>query len=296
MPELPEVETVRRGLEPLLMGAVIEKAEIGRPDLRFPFPDGFCQKLENQQVLAVRRRAKYLIIDLSNTMSLIVHLGMTGRFSVEAGRDKAPLTTMYFASAGMANHDHVKLAILKAGKHSTLVYNDVRRFGFMDIAATDSLDTHPYFKHLGLEPLSNSLNGPALIKTLGKGKAPLKAALLDQRRIAGLGNIYVCEALYKTGLSPWETAQSWGARAGANPVLADDLATAIRAILSRALEKGGSTLKDYQNVDGDAGQFQDEFLAYGCEGKPCGRCQTPIARSVQAGRSTFFCPNCQKPA
>ena len=297
MPELPEVETVCRGLEPILLGATLKTVRLNRPNLRFPFPENFAATLEGQEVVAVRRRAKYILVDMKNRQSLIIHLGMSGRMNLkQAANDASPITTMYYETDGLPQHNHVVFTVEKGGTTSELIYNDARRFGFMDLSPTDALDQHPFFASLGVEPLSNALNGPHLLKALGFGKTPLKTGLLDQRRIAGLGNIYVCEALFRTKLSPWEPCGAWGQRASIDPKLADDLAAAIKATLMRAIEKGGSTLRDHRSVDGGKGGFQDEFLVYGREGQPCTACQTPIARETQSGRSTFFCPSCQTQA
>ena len=294
MPELPEVETVRRGLEPLLLNADIVGVQLNRGDLRFAFPAGFADVIAGQRVLAVRRRAKYLLVDLSGGQTLIIHLGMSGRFRVIRLQGQAPLTTMYHSAGDIAAHDHVVFSCAGPSGSFELVYNDARRFGFMDLCETDRLARHPFFVHLGLEPLSNEMNAKALISVLHCVRTAMKGALLDQRRIAGLGNIYVSEALFRVGVSPWMIALDWAEAARRTPSMAEDLASAIRTTLERALQVGGSTLRDHRTVSGENGGFQHEFLVYGREGSPCLVCGTPIARKVQGGRSTFYCPSCQK--
>jgi formamidopyrimidine-DNA glycosylase len=293
MPELPEVETVRRGLEPAMSGAVLSSVELRRADLRFPFPIRFRERLEGQPVLALRRRAKYLLADLGSGETLIMHLGMTGRFIVEHGGALRQPGEFYADAGRHLAHDH---AVFRLGNGAVITYNDVRRFGFMDIAETVALETSKHFATMGIEPLGNAFSA-AVMATLFKGKtAPLKAALLDQRLIAGLGNIYVCEALNRSGLSPLRAAGTTVTKAGAPSAKLETLAREIRLVLEEAIEAGGSTLRDYAHTDGSLGYFQHRFRAYDREGEGCQTdgCRGSIQRIVQSGRSTFFCANCQK--
>lgn len=301
MPELPEVETVRLGLAPVLTGATIARVEVNRPNLRFPFPDDFARRLTGQTVIALGRRAKYLLADLSSGEVLAMHLGMTGRFTIHAPdgdpaqapeRVSTPGAFYYnhvIAPGGPAPspHDHVLLHLTGG---ATIVYNDARRFGFMDLIDRAALDSHPLFRNIGVEPLGNALGG-ALLRQLFAGKAaPLKAALLDQRLIAGLGNIYVSEALHRAGLSPYRKAGTLDDAEAAR------LAGVIRDVLSEAVAAGGSTLKDFHNADGALGYFQHAFRVYDRAGSPCPApgCKGVITRSVQSGRSTFWCESCQR--
>jgi formamidopyrimidine-DNA glycosylase len=293
MPELPEVETVRRGLEPALVGAEIVAVEARRPDLRFPLPPRFVERLVGQTVTGLGRRAKYLLADLSSGEVLVMHLGMTGRFLVEAPDGTVEEPGAFYAEAGEARtHDHVRLRL--SNGHS-VTYNDARRFGFMDLVARADIETSRHFKAMGVEPLGNRLDA-ALLAHLFKGRAaPLKAALLDQRLIAGLGNIYVCEALHRARLSPRRAAGTLARRSGGPTAGAERLVVAIRAVLAEAVEAGGSTLRDHRQPDGSPGTFQHRFRVYDREG---GACPTPgcagtIRRIVQSGRSTFYCPVCQ---
>ena len=293
MPELPEVEIVRRGLEPVLTGTTITSLDLRRPDLRFPFPDNFASRLNGQRVVAVNRRAKYLLIALDNGETLIIHLGMTGRLSVApADRPQAPITfgDYVYGSSADAKHDHVVMTL--AGG-TTITYNDPRRFGFMLLAHNAGLDHHPLLANIGPEPLGNSFDAHYLAAKAKDKRTGLKAFLLDQRIVAGLGNIYVSEALHAAGLSPKRRA---GTLAGARKQAlkrSEDLATAVRTVLSRAIAAGGSTLKDYRQTDGSSGGFQNEFAVYGRDGEPCCRCAGTILRLVQAQRATFYCPDCQ---
>ncbi len=281
MPELPEVETVRRGLAPTLVGSRIVKVELRRKDLRFPFPKNFASGLEGRHIVALNRRAKYLLASLDDGQVLIAHLGMSGSFRVE----DATLGEFHFPRNTNPAHDHVLIAL----ERSRLIYNDPRRFGFMTLARQDELDAHPFFARLGVEPLSNGFNGKTLAQIFAGKTAPLKSALLDQRHIAGLGNIYVCEALHRSGLSPLRAAGDLTAQA------AEKLARAIRAVLEEAIEAGGSSLRDHRQVDGSLGYFQHNFRAYDREGEACVTrgCKGSIARMTQNGRSTFYCPQCQ---
>jgi formamidopyrimidine-DNA glycosylase len=281
MPELPEVETVRRGLAPSFVGARIARAEARRPDLRFPFPERFVARLEGRQVRDLRRRAKYLLADLDSGETLAMHLGMSGSFRVEdvaVGR--------FYHPRGQPIHDHV---VFDFEGGARVVYNDPRRFGFMDLVETAALDKHPLFADIGMEPLGPQFNAGTLAAALEGSRAPLKAALLDQRRIAGLGNIYVCEALHNARLSPFREAGSLKARETTK------LARAIREVLEAAIRAGGSTLRDHRQTDGSLGYFQHAFTVYDREGAACGhaRCGGVVSRAVQSGRSTFYCGACQ---
>jgi formamidopyrimidine-DNA glycosylase len=281
MPELPEVETVRRGLAPTFVGARIVEAVARRPDLRFPLPERFAERLTGRRVTELRRRAKYLLADLDSGETLVMHLGMSGSFRVE-GR---PVGEFYHPRGTPGVHDHVEFGFETA----RVVYNDPRRFGFMDLIATGALETHPLFAGIGVEPLGPDFHADALSEAMAGTRAPLKAALLDQRRIAGLGNIYVCEALHRAKLSPLREAG--GLKAGE----IRKLAKAIREVLEAAIEAGGSTLRDHRQTDGTLGYFQHSFAVYDREGAVCGhaRCGGMISRTVQSGRSTFYCGKCQ---
>lgn len=292
MPELPEVETVRRGLEPVLVGARIVAVEQRRADLRFPFPESFVQRLVGREVVLLRRRSKYLLADLSEGESLVVHLGMTGRFLVEQPGAATRPGAFHRAAGGDPAHDHV---VFRLSTGATLTYNDVRRFGFMDLVPTSGLAGSRHFRDLGLEPLGPELTGEVLAALFRGRRTPLKSGLMDQRRLAGLGNIYVCEALFRAGLDPRAPAGSLATPTGRPRAGARRLAQAIRAVLAEALEAGGSTLRDYAQVDGSLGHFQHAFRVYDRAGEPCPTegCGGRIARLVQAGRSTFYCPRCQ---
>lgn len=296
MPELPEVETVRRGLEPAMVGARFSRVTLRRPDLRFPFPERFAPRLEGRLVTALGRRAKYLTAALDSGETLIMHLGMSGRFDVALadGRNLSPGDFYLEGAQGVPKHDHVVMAMSSG---ATVTYNDARRFGFMDIVPSASLDTCRHFARMGVEPLEG-LTG-TVIAELFRGKVtPLKAALLDQRLIAGLGNIYVCEALHRAKLHPEAPAGSLSKPDGRPTAQANALARAIVAVLQEAVEAGGSTLRDYARTDGTAGGFQHAFRVYDRFGLACSRagCGGTVTRLVQAGRSTFFCATCQPPA
>ncbi|MDP4026413.1 bifunctional DNA-formamidopyrimidine glycosylase/DNA-(apurinic or apyrimidinic site) lyase [Methylobacterium sp. NEAU 140] len=295
MPELPEVETVRRGLVPAMVGARFSRVTLRRPNLRFPFPEGFAARLEGRTVTDLARRAKYLAAGLDSGETLIMHLGMSGRFDVALpdGRNLSPGDFYLEGAQGTPRHDHVVMAMSSG---ATVTYNDARRFGFMDLVPSDTLDTCRHFARMGVEPL-DGLTG-AVIAGLFRGKiAPLKAALLDQRLIAGLGNIYVCEALHRAGLHPEAPAGSLAGPGGRATRKADALARAIVAVLTEAVEAGGSTLRDYAHTDGSAGAFQHAFRVYDRTGLACTRpgCTGRVARLVQANRSTFYCAVCQPP-
>jgi formamidopyrimidine-DNA glycosylase len=292
MPELPEVETVRRGLEPALTGSRFTKVLQRRPDLRFPFPDRFAARLEGQEVRGLGRRAKYLLAELSSGEVLVMHLGMSGRFLVNRdGRDRMPGAFHHEASAG-GPHEHV---IFEMSNGARIAYHDARRFGFMDLVPGAGIETCRHFAGMGIEPLGNALSGETIARLFAGRRTPLKAALLDQGLIAGLGNIYVCEALFRAGLSPEAAAGTLASDAGEATPAAHRLAGIIRDVLDEAVRAGGSTLRDHAQVDGSLGYFHHAFRVYGREGEPCVTpgCTGTVARRVQAGRSTFYCPSCQ---
>ena len=292
MPELPEVETVRRGLEAAMVGARIEKVELRRPDIRFPFPLRFRERLTGRRIAALARRAKYLLFRLDDGETLIAHLGMSGSFRIEAPEGAIP-GAFHRERSKDPKHDHV---VLHLDNGKTITYNDPRRFGFMDLAAGETLVSHPRLIGLGDEPLAVEFDAKRLAKLFAGSRAPLKSALLDQKRIAGLGNIYVCESLFRAGLSPLRAAGVLADAAG-NPTRATRALTkAIRAVLEEAIEAGGSTLRDHRQADGDLGYFQHRFSVYDREGFRCSRrgCGGTVARLPQSGRSTFYCPGCQK--
>ncbi|WP_243369382.1 bifunctional DNA-formamidopyrimidine glycosylase/DNA-(apurinic or apyrimidinic site) lyase [Microvirga solisilvae] len=293
MPELPEVETVRRGLEPAMVGARFTKVMQRRPDLRFPFPEKFAERLEGQEVRALGRRAKYLLADLSSGEVLIMHLGMSGRFLVTKGGETRMPGEFHHEHGGLGAHDHV---VFQLSNGASVTYNDARRFGFMDLVPRSEIETCKHFAAMGIEPLGNELSGETIATLFAGKRTPLKAALLDQRLIAGLGNIYVCEALFRTGLHPEAPAGSLVTKAGKPTEKAHQLADVIRDVLSEAVTAGGSTLRDHAQVDGSLGYFQHSFKVYDREGKPCvtPQCTGVVERLVQSGRSTFYCPTCQK--
>lgn len=287
MPELPEVETVRRGLAPVMEGRVIERAENRRPDLRFPFPDRFAGRLTGVRVERLDRRAKYLLLRLENGETLLAHLGMSGRFTIHLPDRAVKPGDFAHAPVTSEKHDHV---VFDMEGGARIVFNDPRRFGFMTLFPTEAEESVPFLAGLGPEPNSNAFSGPFLQSRVTGKKAPLKAALLDQRVVAGLGNIYVCEALHRAGLSPRRLAGTLG------PKRADRLALAVRQVIDDAIAAGGSSLKDFASAEGELGYFQHAFRAYGREGEAClsPECGGKIMRIVQSGRSTFFCPTCQR--
>jgi formamidopyrimidine-DNA glycosylase len=293
MPELPEVETVRRGLAPALVGARLERVEQRRGDLRFPFPPDFVAQLTGRTVRALRRRAKYLLADLDDGKTLVMHLGMSGSFRVEIGADEDAPGTFYHARGKDAAHDHVVFH-LSNGKR--IIYNDPRRFGFMLLVKRDLLANHPLFREIGIEPLSDKFDGAALARLLAGKSAPLKAALLDQRAIAGLGNIYVSEALHRAGLSPRRAAGSIVRKDGTPTERATLLAKAIHDVLEEAIIAGGASLRDHRQTNGDLGYFQHRFRVYDRADAHCPKpgCGGTIKRIVQSGRATFFCGTCQR--
>ena len=294
MPELPEVETVRRGLQPVMEGARIVSVETRRPDLRFPFPPDFSKRISGKKIVSLGRRAKYLTAEIEGGPLLICHLGMSGSFRIEAEGAASTPGDFYHQRSKAASHDHVVFHLASPrGKKSKVVFNDPRRFGFMLFA--DANNEHPMLADLGVEPTGNALDGRLLADLLRGRKAPLKAALLDQTLIAGLGNIYVSEALWRAGLSPRRAAGTIAPANGKAGARAEKLATAIRSVIADAIEAGGSSLRDYVHADGSLGYFQHSFSVYDREGEPCRKpgCTGTISRIVQSGRSTFYCPICQ---
>lgn len=283
MPELPEVETVRAGLVPSMEGQVIVRADVNRPNLRWPFPDNMAARLTGATVTALRRRSKYILADLSSGETLIIHLGMSGRMTVSGD----PLGQFHHTHPAPEKHDHV---VFHMGNGARVTFNDPRRFGAMDLAQTATLEDHWLIKPIGPEPLGNQFDETYLIEKFSGKNTPVKTALLDQRIIAGLGNIYVCEVLYRAHINPKRKAGalSKGRVASLVPI--------IRDVLSEAIAAGGSSLKDYRQTDGELGYFQHGFQAYDQENQPCQTpaCSGTIARIVQSGRSTFYCPKCQR--
>lgn len=293
MPELPEVETVMRGLKPVLEGRRIEAVSLRRDGLRFPFPAGFADSLRGRRITGLWRRAKYILASLDSGDNLLIHLGMTGRFTVFSPAGTRNLGEFYFETAsgegGDGPHDHV---VLSLDDGTRVVYTDPRRFGIMDLFPETEASSHKLLRDIGVEPLGNAFNDAYLGERFRDKAAPLKSALLDQHIIAGLGNIYVCEALFRAGLSPRRKARTLMRKKGTDPRLSD-LVRHIREVLDEAIAAGGSTLQDFAHTDGAAGEFQQRFLVYGREGEPCTKCGSPIERLVQSGRSTFYCRKCQ---
>jgi formamidopyrimidine-DNA glycosylase len=289
VPELPEVETVRRGLEPALVGARLVGIDQRRPDLRFPFPENFAERLQGRRVDALGRRAKYLLADLDDAQVLVMHLGMSGSFRIEEPNGSAPVGV----PAKDAAHDHIAFA-LSTGTRIT--YNDPRRFGFMLLIPRCDLTDHALFRNVGVEPLGNELDGARLAALFAGKTTSLKAALLDQTLVAGLGNIYVCEALHRAGLSPRRAAGSLARKDGGPTKRADALAHAIREVLLEAIAAGGSSLRDHRQTDGALGYFQHSFRVYDRADFPCPRpgCGGTVERIVQSTRATFFCSSCQR--
>lgn len=291
MPELPEVETVRRGLAPALEGHTFTHVETRRDDLRVPFPPGFAKRLTGRRVRGLTRRAKYLLAELDGGETLVIHLGMTGRLAVYAEGGVRKLGQYVYdaapADAGHGKHDHV---VFETDAPARIVFTDHRRFGLMTILESTELGADKLFDGLGIEPLSAKFNADYLARLLKGKKTPIKSALLDQRVIAGVGNIYACEALFRAGISPKRLAARVGGAA------APALVAAIKSVLKEAIKAGGSSLRDYRKADGDLGHFQHRFAVYDREGETCPRkaCKGTVKRITQAGRSTFYCPKCQK--
>lgn len=286
MPELPEVETVRQGLAPHLEGARLTRVEQRRADLRFALPDRFAERLTGATVERLERRAKYILARLSTGETLVVHLGMTGRFDVEAGGAARP-GRFHHPAGDEPKHTHL---VFETAAGARIGFNDARRFGYMALIPTAELEAHPWFAGLGPEPLGRSFGADLLARAFKGRKQSVKATLLDQRVVAGLGNIYVSEALFRAKISPLRAAGSL------KPKELARLAEAIPEVLKAAIRAGGSTLRDYRAADGALGYFQHQFQVYGCEGDPCpgAACPGAIRRIVQAGRSTFYCPQCQR--
>jgi formamidopyrimidine-DNA glycosylase len=297
MPELPEVETVKRGLAPVMEGAIIRRAELRRPDLRFPFPAEFSDALKDRRVVSLGRRAKYLLIDLEGGDVVIAHLGMSGSFRVE-GADTGAETPgeFHMPRSKDTRHDHVVFHLETSEGERRVVYNDPRRFGFMDLARREDIGGHAFFRDLGAEPTGNTLDAGYIAAKFRGRQTPLKAALLDQKNIAGLGNIYVCEALWRAHLSPERLAGSLVTAAGKPKKELVALTQAIREVIADAIAAGGSTLRDHIRADGSLGYFQHSFSVYDREKEPCRTpgCAGTIGRIVQSGRSTFHCAACQK--
>jgi formamidopyrimidine-DNA glycosylase len=283
MPELPEVETVRRGLLPVLEGAVIAQAFVNRPDLRWPLPDRMADRLTGRRVTALRRRSKYILADLDNGETLLVHLGMSGRMLISG----AQLGSFYHDHPAPQKHDHV---VLHMDSGARVTFNDARRFGAMDLMPTETADQHMLLAGLGPEPFGNDFNEPYLSGRLKGRKTPIKAALLDQRIVAGLGNIYVAETLYRARISPLRLAGDLGEGQ------VHSLVPVIREVLAEAIEAGGSSLRDFRQANGELGYFSKHFQVYDREGDPCETpgCAGTITRTVQSGRSSFWCPACQR--
>lgn len=294
MPELPEVETVRLGLEPAMRGQRFARVLQRRPDLRFPLPEHFAERLTGRRVLRLDRRAKYILVHIDGAEVLAIHLGMTGRFSVKLkARGEAQLGEYEYEHGHDARHDHL---VFGMSNGAVVTYNDARRFGYMTLIPASELAQSKFFAGLGAEPLGDDLT-PAYLarRALGK-KVDLKALLMDQRIVAGLGNIYVCEALFRAGLDPWKPASRLATSTGKPTPAASRLVPAIKAVLEDAIRAGGSTLRDYKQADGTIGSFQKEFGIYGREGEPCARagCRGTVRRRTQGGRSTFHCRTCQR--
>jgi formamidopyrimidine-DNA glycosylase len=293
VPELPEVETVRRGLQPAMEGATIVRAEARRKDLRFPFQKDFVARLEGQTVTGLGRRAKYLLADLASGDVLLMHLGMSGSFRViDAGSPATP-GDFHFPRNGDRAHDQVSFTMSSGAE---IVFNDPRRFGYMKVVARTALDDEPLLKGLGPEPLGNEFDAAMLARACRDKKTSLKAALLDQRVVAGLGNIYVCEALFRAHLSPRRLAATLALKTGAPSERAVRLVEAIHEVLNQAIKAGGSSLRDHRQTSGELGYFQHSFQVYDREGEKCRTpgCKGSVKRFTQNGRSTFWCPSCQK--
>ncbi len=293
MPELPEVETVRRGLVPAMVGARFVGVDLRRPDLRFPFPKDFAARLTGRRIKALGRRAKYLLAELDNDEILVMHLGMSGSFRIEHETAAKTPGAFHYARSKDAAHDHV---VFHLSNGARVIYNDPRRFGLMQIIGRKELADHALFRNVGIEPLADELDGAALARLFAGKTTSLKAALSDQRLIAGLGNIYVSEVLHRAGLSPRRAAGSLARKDGTPTERAHRLARAIREVLEEAVAAGGSSLRDHRQTNGELGYFQHNFRAYDRAGQACPRpgCGGTVKRIVQLGRATFFCPTCQR--
>jgi formamidopyrimidine-DNA glycosylase len=293
MPELPEVETVRRGLETVMDGARFAKVEARRQDLRWPLPPGFTGHLEGKTVTGLGRRGKYLLLDLSSGDVLMMHLGMSGSFHVFHGGAEKNTARYHHERAKHVKHDHV---VFHMSNGAIVTFNDPRRFGFMKMTPREKLDAHPLMQAMGLEPLGNEFDAGMLARACKGKKTSLKAALSDQKVVAGLGNIYVCEALHRARISPKRMAATIATKSGAPNERAEKLVDAIKAVLQDAIAAGGSSLRDHKRTDGELGAFQHSFRVYDRESRPCVTrgCKGKVRRIVQVGRSTFYCPTCQK--
>ena len=280
MPELPEVETVRRGLLPVMEGQVIASADVNRPDLRWPLPKGMAERLTGARVVSLNRRSKYILVELSTGETLLIHLGMSGRMLISGTMPG----TFHHQHPAPQKHDHVVLHMQNGAR---ITFNDARRFGAMDLMPTATAHLHPLLINLGPEPLGNHFDTFTLAGRLADRATPIKSALLDQTNVAGLGNIYVCETLFRARIAPTRLA---GQISAAEIAI---LVPTIRQVLSEAIEAGGSSLKDFRQTDGELGYFQHRFQVYDRQGQPCPNCGSPIARLVQSGRSTYHCPTCQ---
>ena len=283
MPELPEVETVKAGIAPVMEGQVIARAEVNRPDLRWPFPNRMAERLTGKRALGLRRRSKYILIDLDSAETLLIHLGMSGRLLISGHT----VGEFHHPHPAPAKHDHV---VFHMEGGARITFNDARRFGAMDLMQTAQQEDHWLIRDLGPEPLGNAFNESYLIERLKGRNTPIKSALLDQRIVSGLGNIYVCEVLFRAGIHPARKAGRISAARTAS------LVPLIRDVLSEAIAAGGSSLRDYRQSDGELGYFQHVFQVYDREGDPCVTpgCGRTITRIVQSGRSSFFCPQCQR--
>jgi len=293
MPELPEVETVRRGLQPAMEGARFDKVELNRPDLRRPLPKDFVKRLEGRTVTGLGRRAKYLLADISSGDVLMMHLGMSGSFRVSKDDSVKTPGAYYHERSAARAHDHV---VFHMSSGATITFNDPRRFGLMLLVPRAELADHPLMREVGPEPLGNAFDAAMLARACAHKKTSLKAALSDQKVVAGLGNIYVCEALHRARLSPKRSAATLATRTGKPLPRAEQLVAAIKDVLNEAIKAGGSSLRDHRRTDGELGDFQHNFRVYDREGKPCPTpgCRGTVRRIVQGGRSTFFCPVCQR--
>ena len=283
MPELPEVETIMRGISPFLEGATIKKIKLNRADLRWPFPENFASRLKEAKVLNLKRRSKYILVELSTGDTLLIHLGMSGKILVSGSK----IGKYFYESSKVSNHNHV---IFELNDGTIITYNDPRRFGVMDLAETEDLKNHKFLKKLGPEPLGNNFNSDYLITKLSKKESPIKNVLLNQSVIAGLGNIYVCEALFMSGILPMKKASKISKNK------CEELVRNIRTVLTSAIDAGGSSLKDFTDIQGNLGYFQFEFYVYGRENEYCKikNCGCKIKRISQSGRSSFYCPSCQR--
>ena len=283
MPELPEVETVRRGLAPVMEGILIKSADVNRPDLRWPFPEHMAERLSGKRVLQLRRRSKYILGDLDSGETLLIHLGMSGRMTISGHT----VGEFYLPHPTPAKHDHV---VFHMENGARITFNDARRFGAMDLMITGQEADFWLIKDLGPEPLGNHFDEDYLLERLKGRNTPIKSALLDQRIVSGLGNIYVCEVLFRAGIHPARKAGQLSTKRVAS------LVPLIRTVLAEAIEAGGSSLKNYRQADGELGYFQHRFAVYDQEGNPCSTplCKKKITRIVQSGRSSFFCPQCQR--